>query len=147
MICNMSTTTDKWSCTIQLCLEYNGDGCQLADSSGPIPFGGVIHDKGTVELWIRRAQAAILSPHRHPSEFLRMTKPELKSNAESDPNILQFSRNSVRINVCDPDAADISFVDLPGAPVLPFSLSTRSSLLTVGHLTIRSCSKRGRRTY
>lgn len=120
MICNMTTAIGEWSCTIELCCEYDSNDSQITNSSDPIAFGGVIHDKTAVELWIRRAQAAILSPHRDPTEFLKMTKAELKSNAESDPDILQFSRNSVRVNVSDPDATNISFVDLPGASI--FSL-------------------------
>ncbi|KAF9524508.1 P-loop containing nucleoside triphosphate hydrolase protein [Crepidotus variabilis] len=77
-------------------------------------FGSPIFDKNNIEIWVRRAQAAVLSPHKHQAEFETMSKAELKALMEHDKEILQFSKNVVVIKIMDPDATDLSFVDLPG---------------------------------
>ena len=110
MECTMRSTTDMWSCSISLKFGFDGDGKPIA-SPGIVPFGHKIHDRSSVDLWIRRAQAAILSPHHHHSEFLKKSKHALK---EADPQRLQFSRNSVCIEINDPESPDLDFVDLPG---------------------------------
>lgn len=119
----MSSDVDSWSCSIEISNEFSADGRPL-DLPNTIPFGPpFIQNKGEVELWIRRAQAAILSPHRPPADFIRMSEAELKLNAKADQSrILQFSKNVVQVNVNDPSATDLSFVDLPGNLILSQSL-------------------------
>jgi hypothetical protein len=77
-------------------------------------FGPVIENQSHVELWIRRAQAAVLSPHRPRSDFLTMSESEIRENARTDAAILPFSKNVVQVSLNDPNATDLSFVDLPG---------------------------------
>ncbi|KAF8193681.1 P-loop containing nucleoside triphosphate hydrolase protein [Pholiota molesta] len=114
MVCTMSSDASSWSCRIEISYEYNADGTPLG-SNRTEPFGpALIGDKDAVELWIRRAQAAILSPHRPPSFFVNLTAAELRNNAKSDMDILPFSKNVVHVKVQDPEATDLSFVDLPG---------------------------------
>ncbi|KJA20646.1 hypothetical protein HYPSUDRAFT_42960 [Hypholoma sublateritium FD-334 SS-4] len=115
MVCTMSSDVDAWSCSIAISHEFAADGQPLA-LPATTPFGPpVIQDKGAVELWIRRAQAAVLSPHRPPADFARMSEAEIRLNARADQaRILPFSKNAVQVSVNDPLATDLSFVDLPG---------------------------------
>jgi len=97
---------------IEIRYEYNSAGetqTHILESFGP-----VIENKSHVELWIRRAQAAVLSPHRPRSDFLAMSESEIRENARTDTYILPFSKNVVQVSVKDPAATDLSFVDLPG---------------------------------
>ncbi len=87
------------------------------DTDGPgsvITFGATITDKADVEISIRRAQAAILSPHRPPDIFLNKTYNELKDMLEQDTRTQSFSKDVVIVDIEDPDGTDLFFVDLPG---------------------------------
>ncbi|KIJ57924.1 hypothetical protein HYDPIDRAFT_120172 [Hydnomerulius pinastri MD-312] len=77
-----------------------------------IPFGATITDKSHVDIWLRRAQAAILNPDIPSEQFHKKTITELRSL--NSPRSLKFSRNVVSVSIEDPDATDLSFVDLPG---------------------------------
>ena len=102
MECFMRSTTDlQWSCSIS-----------IRSQQGPVPFAPIIYDRSSVELWIRRAQAALLSPHRPHTDFLTKSEHELKN--EVDPRRLQFSKQSVLVEIKDPQSSDLNFVDLPG---------------------------------
>ena len=59
---------------------------------------------------LRRAQAAILNPDKDSDDFLNKTEQELRDIRSR----LKFSKNSVCIDIKDPDATVLSFVDLPG---------------------------------
>lgn len=109
----MSSNTTSWSCTITLRREFDKDGKALPNPTIE-PFGRVIENRSLVELHIRRAQAGILSPHRPASDFYDMSEVELKENAKSDGKMLLFSKDVVEVMVKDPNAADLTFVDLPG---------------------------------
>ena len=116
MECTLSSSADSWSCSISLRTEFDSRGTKL-DASATEDFGPVITDKSSVEIWLRRAQAAILSPHRAHAEFLNKSHAELKALAIEDEGvILSFSRNIVHLDVKDPEVTDLSFVDLPGKP-------------------------------
>jgi hypothetical protein len=112
MECSMSSNADAWSCTIEIRYEYNSVG--EAQPHVLESFGPVIENKSHVELWIRRAQAAVLSPHRPRADFLAMSESEIRENAKTDSSIRPFSKNVVQVSVKDPAATDLSFVDLPG---------------------------------
>jgi vacuolar protein sorting-associated protein 1 len=101
----MRSTTGPWSCSISLQIDEDGRRTVL-------PFGSTIHLKSHVEISIRRAQAAILSPHRSEADFLSKNEHDLKT--EVDPQRLQFSKNSVRVEIMDPESPNLDFVDLPG---------------------------------
>ncbi|KAF8063625.1 P-loop containing nucleoside triphosphate hydrolase protein [Lyophyllum atratum] len=111
MECSMSTTAKSWSCTIYLRKTHADDGTPLA---APVTeaFGPALRDKKKMEIYLRRAQAAILNPHIPSKDFLTKTEADLK-NAK-DLNTLPFSKNIVFIDVKDPDLTDLSFIDLPG---------------------------------
>ena len=87
MECIMRSTTGVWSCSISLQIEKDG-------RRTVIPFGSTIYNRSNVEIGIRRAQAAVLSPHRSETDFLKKAEQDLKT--EVDPERLQFSENSVR---------------------------------------------------
>jgi len=87
-------------------------------SAENIPFGQVITDKRLVEERIRRAQRAILRPKANPDVFL--------SGPDEDPDYreLTFSKNCVSLEISGPELTDLSFCDLPGAPLpCPFDLT------------------------
>jgi vacuolar protein sorting-associated protein 1 len=111
----MSSSAVTWSCDISLRIDYDADGNLIDLKSKPtVPFSPHITDKKDVEIWLRRAQAAILSPHVSFSQFLSKDIEALRDLATSDPQSLPFSKNVVVVDIKDPDAVDLSFVDLPG---------------------------------
>ncbi|KAK0220838.1 P-loop containing nucleoside triphosphate hydrolase protein [Armillaria nabsnona] len=112
MECTMLSSSSTWSCTIYLNIKYGTDGSELAIPD-KAQFGPVITDKDAVELWIRRAQAAILCRHRPKEDFINMSKEDLHNLATIEQMLL-FSRNIVQVELRDPDLTDLSFIDLPG---------------------------------
>ncbi|KAG2064865.1 hypothetical protein BDR04DRAFT_1122244, partial [Suillus decipiens] len=86
-----------------------GNGRDLQKTT-TVPFGRTITDRNEVEVWLRRAQSAILNPNVPSSSFHTKTIEELRSTR----NGLKFSRNVVCVSIEDPDATDLSFYDLPG---------------------------------
>lgn len=108
----MSGNADTWSCRITLCYSVDGSGRNLA-AMERVPFGPLIEDKTLVELWLRRAQAAILSPHMEPNEFDEATSETLQE-VMNDQNVPLFSKNVIQIEVKGPELTDLSFIDLPG---------------------------------
>ncbi|KAK0501905.1 P-loop containing nucleoside triphosphate hydrolase protein [Armillaria luteobubalina] len=115
MECTMLSSSPTWSCTIYLNVKYGIDGSELAIPNR-IRFGPLITNKDVVELWIRRAQAAILGYHRRAKEdFSNMTMEELRNLVTTDSEMmLPFSKNIVQVELRDPLLTDLSFVDLPG---------------------------------
>jgi len=101
----MSSSATSWSCKIKLRFDY-------AVQQREISFGPTITDKNDIEIWLRRAQAAILNPNLAPESFHTMSIQELRNLPST--NSLKFSRNVVSIFIEDPSATDLSFVDLPG---------------------------------
>ncbi|KAJ7187045.1 P-loop containing nucleoside triphosphate hydrolase protein [Mycena filopes] len=133
MECSMSSSADSWSCKIFLRFDYNSLGTKLPETTAStVAFGSTITDKRTVELWLRRAQAAILSPHIPHQNFYIKTENDLR-NPPADDQRLAFSKNTVVVDLSDPKitgqctirsascamalnnlSTDLSFVDLPG---------------------------------
>ncbi|THH10649.1 hypothetical protein EW146_g8308 [Bondarzewia mesenterica] len=107
MECTVSTFANTWSC--QVSLRYED-----VDSSPSKNFSPLLTDKRDVEIWLRRAQAAILSPHRQTDFFANKSREELQTLQQTDPKMSKFSRNVVWVDIKDPNATDLSFVDLPG---------------------------------
>ena len=105
----MSSSATTWSCKIKLRFDYDSSG-RSSLQRGEIPFGPTITDRNDVEIWLRRAQAAILNPDLAPESFHRKSIQDLRNLTNS----LKFSRNVVSIFIEDPSATDLSFVDLPG---------------------------------
>ena len=111
MECTMSSNATTWSCKIKLRFDYDSSGSSAAQQR-EIAFGPTITDKNDVDVWLRRAQAAILNPDLAPDNFHRKNIQDLRNLTST--NSLKFSRNVVSIFIEDPDATDLSFVDLPG---------------------------------
>ena len=111
----MSTASESWSCNISLCRNKVDLHGVTTDRKA---FGETITDKGEIELWIRRAQAAILSTRDDPDEFLSMSIEELRDAIRTDRDMLPFCDDMVGVEVKDPDLTDLHFVDLPGMPIL-----------------------------
>ena len=111
MECTMSSSATTWSCTIKLRFDYDPSG-RAAREQRVISFGPTITDKKGVDVWLRRAQAAILNPDLRPESFYQKSISDLRNL--TSPNSLKFSRNVVSIFIEDPTATDLSFVDLPG---------------------------------
>lgn len=123
MECTIASTSTTWACKISLRYDYdNTAGQPLPIShSHSKPFGPKIFDKSKVEIWLRRAQAAILSPHVDASTFLDKTHEELKAFMKDEKaKVKKFSKNKVCIDIEDADATDLAFVDLPGKPCSSF---------------------------
>ncbi|KAJ2932018.1 hypothetical protein H1R20_g5059, partial [Candolleomyces eurysporus] len=101
--------TGTWSCTITLRFQYDDKGKPL--KSGKEVSFPTIYNPKDVELWLRRAQAAILTPRADPQDFHNKSREELKG---LQAVMIPFSWNKVEVLVRDPEGADLSFVDLPG---------------------------------
>ncbi|KAG6830725.1 hypothetical protein H0H92_015004 [Tricholoma furcatifolium] len=130
MECTMSTTEKKWSCSISLKISYAADGT-------PVPqvirdFGHTT-DKKDVEVWIRRAQAALLNPLVPNGDFLNKSHSDLKTFKHA----FRFSKNVVCVHVSDPDLTDLSFIDLPG---LIQNSENDDDILLVKDLVVKSIS-------
>lgn len=110
MECTMSSHASSWSCTITLRIGFDRNGLDFQKKPTNVPFGPTITDKDEFEVWLRRAQAAVLNPDAPSSTFHTKTIEELRNMR----NTLKFSRNVVCVSIEDPDATDLSFYDLPG---------------------------------
>ncbi|KIJ68611.1 hypothetical protein HYDPIDRAFT_146952 [Hydnomerulius pinastri MD-312] len=110
MECRMASSDGPWSCRISIRWEFDDKG-RPENSVSEVPFGDVIHDKGEVELALRRAQAAVLHPGIPATQFLGLSAEKLR-NVKGFT--LAFSRNVVCIDLEGPDLTDLSFIDLPG---------------------------------
>uniref|UniRef100_A0A0W0FIG9 Dynamin family protein n=1 Tax=Moniliophthora roreri TaxID=221103 RepID=A0A0W0FIG9_MONRR len=107
--------SDTWSCTIKLKTGANAGGTISSKRFGPVR----ITDKEDVELWIRRAQTAILNLHRSSSDFEKMSAEDLRRVADDDkkqdnPRMLAFSKDLIEVEIRDPELPPLTFVDLPG---------------------------------
>ncbi|KAJ8090250.1 hypothetical protein PM082_018846 [Marasmius tenuissimus] len=113
MECTTSTAS-TWSCDIYLRENYDVNGNDLSKPRRP-DFKSGITNPGELELWIRRAQAAVLClGHRSPSEFHKMNADEIKALLDTDEKALPFSKNIVGVDVKGPEATPLTFIDLPG---------------------------------
>ncbi|OSD02217.1 hypothetical protein PYCCODRAFT_1467882 [Trametes coccinea BRFM310] len=110
MECTILTSGSTWSCKVSLRRFIGGE------DQGTAGFSPQLLHSDDVELWIRRAQAAILCPHISVETIRNRTRSELKelTDTSKDPAVLKFTRDVVVIDIEDPNGADLSFVDLPG---------------------------------
>ncbi|KAM6493629.1 P-loop containing nucleoside triphosphate hydrolase protein [Amanita muscaria] len=104
---------EKWSCTISLRLQFDSNGNPYPTLLSE-PFGPPLTEKQDVEIWLRRAQAAILSPHVDANHFHNMSKSDLDILRETDSLMQAFSKNTIYVDVKDPEVTNLSFIDLPG---------------------------------
>lgn len=106
----MSSATTSWTCTISL---RNNEGASH-NTNQLQRFGPIIEDKSSVELWLRRAQAAILSVDPNKSRWESKTAQEIREAIQEGRGIRQFTKDAIVVDIQDQDATDLSFVDLPG---------------------------------
>ena len=115
---NLTPEPGPWSCRISLRFEFASDGSRLPPNEiTTIPFGHTLTDIEDVELALRRAQVAILNPKRIPGDFLSKTGEELQAYRTAQAfasGTLKFSKNSIVVEISDPEGVALSFVDLPG---------------------------------
>ncbi|KAL1679181.1 P-loop containing nucleoside triphosphate hydrolase protein [Schizophyllum commune] len=109
MECRLFSGATTWSCLISLRFDHDSKGHRIDPVSEA--YSPVLTDKADVELWIRRAQATILSPHRSKEFFKNKSADEIRFE---DPSRLKFSKNAILVNLKDPGYTDMAFVDLPG---------------------------------
>ena len=107
----MRKTAGPWSCKITI-RRVTTQAEEYTNQPSSVDFGPGITRKEDVDIWLRRAQAAVLSPHRSPEYFHNLSADQLK---EPDPVRMAFTRNTVVVNLEDSDLTNMSFVDLPGA--------------------------------
>jgi hypothetical protein len=111
----MTKTRGAWSCNISLRFDYDHHGNPIGHRR--VEFGNPLTNKTEVELMLRRAQAAILNPDVNPENFLSKSVAELQYYRSAEAfgrGTLKFSRNAVCVDIQDPAAAELSFIDLPG---------------------------------
>ncbi|PPR06273.1 hypothetical protein CVT24_000892 [Panaeolus cyanescens] len=137
MICEISSDATEWSCTVSL---------DIAGTSVPNGAGGSVKghrrilfdrttDKTQVEIILRRAQAAILNyPDRDVEDFLTKSKDELTLMSRQH----DFSENKIVVQLKDPKATDVHFVDLPGL----IQNADSSLIKLIQHLTKKEISQK-----
>ncbi|KAJ3865875.1 P-loop containing nucleoside triphosphate hydrolase protein [Lentinula novae-zelandiae] len=111
---SMISFVKEWKCMIQLRIEYDPSG-GLQGNSTLIEFCTLSPpDRANVDLWLRRAQASILCRERPISDFQIMGLNELKRLKPGEGSMLAFSMNVIQVQLEDPEATDLTFIDLPG---------------------------------
>ncbi|KAJ3984868.1 P-loop containing nucleoside triphosphate hydrolase protein [Lentinula detonsa] len=111
---SMSSFVKEWKCSISLRIEYDPSGNQQGNST-LIDFCTLSsNDRTDVDLWLRRAQASILWRERPVSDFQNMSSIELKRLKPGEGSMLAFSMNVIQVRLEDPEATDLTFIDLPG---------------------------------
>lgn len=121
---NLSESDQPWKCSISLgrTHTYSTKG-KVKKITKTNPLGPwysnepqnehftTLKSKDLVQHAIRRAQLAILNPHRSSNYY----KPELfLDEADESGTIVKFSPNVVRLDISAPGFPNLSFYDLPG---------------------------------
>ncbi|KAH9917729.1 P-loop containing nucleoside triphosphate hydrolase protein [Fomitopsis serialis] len=105
MRCRVFSDTKAWSCDIFLQISPDAGSSNTRERFSP-----PITSKAEVELWIRRAQIALLNPTAPRNSFVTKTEQELRAVTTS----LEFSKSIVEIDIYDPRGIELAFIDLPG---------------------------------
>ena len=113
MECRLSSSSGDWNCQISIRWEFKEDG-KRQDQVVELPFGPLVTDKSEVELLLRQAQSAVLNPNVKSRDFLEMDADALQA-FHAKGSSLQFSRNTVCVDLEGPGLTDLSFIDLPGS--------------------------------
>ena len=116
MECYVRREPGPWSCQVTLRFRYDALGNELEEPHS-VTFGPALNTPNNVELRLRLAQLAILNPQMEPLDFLNKTRQELQyylTDEAYERGQLKFSQNTVCVAIRDPDAVDLSFVDVPG---------------------------------
>ena len=99
-------SSPSWSCLVST----------RAEGSNDVPYSPQLTSKDEVDVWIRRALAALLCPHLSCDTFKTMDADQIKDATDplKDGDVLTVTKDIVVIYIEDPSGADLSFVDLPG---------------------------------
>ncbi|KAJ6487722.1 P-loop containing nucleoside triphosphate hydrolase protein [Mycena sanguinolenta] len=111
MECRLASSTSSWSCRISIRTEFDDVG--QPQEVYERPFGKPILDPKEVEIALRRAQLAVLSPGVSDEQILAMSPEELKKGIPGQ-ELLRFSRNVICVDLEGPELTDLIFLDLPG---------------------------------
>lgn len=113
MECRLSESSKAWSCQISIRRAFDAFGNAL-ETSHETPFGSLITNKKDVEPELRRAQIAVLNPEIPLDKILGQTMKELERKTYAVKPSLQFSRDTICVDLEGPELTDLSFIDLPG---------------------------------
>jgi len=94
----LSSGSHEWKSTISLRFE----------TGMVVPFDET-RDRDQIPLILRRAQLAVLNPHKNVRQYLELDEQACKSEPVSTP----FSRSTVVVEISGSDV-DVTFIDLPG---------------------------------
>jgi len=94
----LSSGNVEWKCKVSLRSER-----------GRIDYFAETKEKDEVSTILRRAQLAILNPHKSFAEFLQLDE----SQCRTEPVEVAFSENTVVVEISGADV-DVTFIDLPG---------------------------------
>ncbi|KAJ3972925.1 P-loop containing nucleoside triphosphate hydrolase protein [Lentinula raphanica] len=109
---SMSSFVEEWECTISL--RYNISENSGGNSTSTVFCTLSAIEKSNVDLWLRRAQAAILSHERPISDFQNMGLAKLKALRPGEGSMRAFSMDVIQVDLKDPELTDLTFIDLPG---------------------------------
>lgn len=101
-----TSSSEPWQCIVSLRF-LTDENNQPLDKARNIQFGLMITNPKDVEERLRRAQLAILNPSVDPQVFLN-------NHHHQSANSLNFSSNTVCLEIKGPELTDLSFYDLPG---------------------------------
>ncbi|KAK4507024.1 hypothetical protein PRZ48_000758 [Zasmidium cellare] len=112
---------ENWMCKVSLHVKY---AYTASTRPGDGPFTGwaeqkdmtilefaTVFDKHELEITLRRAQLAILNPHKNFAQFVNCP---ITSDSSNEQRVL-FSPNIISLDISAPLLPDLSFYDLPGA--------------------------------
>jgi hypothetical protein len=125
--CSMSNDSATWSCSISL--RFGTDGTTT--------FSPTNLNRNEVDIWLRRAQVAILNPNQPPQSYTAISESEIRRLLDARNE--EFTTDTIVVRVLDPNATNLLFVDLPGmfsGPVCTHIVITaiilQGSFLTAG---------------
>ncbi|KAH8818765.1 P-loop containing nucleoside triphosphate hydrolase protein [Flagelloscypha sp. PMI_526] len=131
--CRLTRSDESWKGIVKLHLSTDARGQPIPVRN--VPFGPTIRSKVDIEERIRHAQRAILNPS--VDDVTRFLTEDL--DEEGSPEI-DFS-NWVSLEICGPDMADLSFIDLPGLIQSTGSRGRESDIQLVESLVTSYISK------
>lgn len=131
MECRLSASSGDWSCQILIRRGFDAFGNAL-DKVLEVPFGDLITNKEDVEPALRRAQIAALNPQISLDAIASQTTDELAGQPYALKPVLQFSRDTICVDLEGPELTDLAFIDLPGNNHNSSHSSRASYILSLG---------------
>jgi hypothetical protein len=104
--CRLINSDEPWVCKVSIRYLQGQRGRPLARVK-EVSFGSPISEQSEVEERVRRAQRAALNPAQDALSFLT-------TSDDTARNVIDFTTNSVCLEIRGPNLTDLSFCDLPG---------------------------------